>query len=328
MMRSKLHRIIRFVFTLICGFCSSVLFSQVKVEAKLDSASILIGQQTKLDLIVQYRLDDVRVKIVKFPEVADTIRKEIDVVNHSKVDSVFDSNDIYALTLRKSYYITSFDSGYWAIPPFKFVVNNDTNGVFTEPLLLQVQTVAVDTTQNIKNIKPILVTQYSFIDWIKDNMIYVYIIVGTVLLVIIVVYLSRKYNKMKMVVKEVVKQPEIPAHIIALKKLNEIKSQSVWQQGKTKHYYSLVSETIREYIENRYRIPALEQTTEEIIYGFRNVALDEQSMSKLKQILKISDLVKFAKENPLPAENEQTLINAFDFVEDTKVDDDQKETGK
>lgn len=327
-MRSKLHRIIRFVFTLICGFCSSVLFSQVKVEAKLDSASILIGQQTKLDLIVQYRLDDVRVKIVKFPEVADTIRKEIDVVNHSKVDSVFDSNDIYALTLRKSYYITSFDSGYWAIPPFKFVVNNDTNGVFTEPLLLQVQTVAVDTTQNIKNIKPILVTQYSFIDWIKDNMIYVYIIVGTVLLVIIVVYLSRKYNKMKMVVKEVVKQPEIPAHIIALKKLNEIKSQSVWQQGKTKHYYSLVSETIREYIENRYRIPALEQTTEEIIYGFRNVALDEQSMSKLKQILKISDLVKFAKENPLPAENEQTLINAFDFVEDTKVDDDQKETGK
>ena len=74
---------------------------------------------------------------------------------------------------------------------------------------------------------------------------------------------------------------------------------------------------INEFIENRFKIQALEQTTDEILYGFRNVSIDEDSRLKLKQLLILSDLVKFAKEQPLPNENELSLSNAYDFVKGT-----------
>lgn len=288
----------------------------VKVSANIDSSSILIGQQTKLNLKVTFRVDNGKETKITFPEIVDTIRKEIEVVSQSKIDSVFDKNDIYSLTLSQSYSITSFDSGYWAIPPLKFMVNGDTNGLFTEPLLLQVTSVAVDTTLAIKDIKPPFTVDYGFLDWIKDNMYVVYIVLITIALVLLIVFLVKKFNKPKPLV--VVEAPKIPAHIIALEKLEEVKSKNLWQEGKLKLYYSSVTDVIREYVENRFKIQALEQTTEEILYGFRNVAIDEESKSKLKQLLLLADLVKFAKENPLPHENEISLTNAFDFVNGTK----------
>lgn len=300
---------------------------EIKVQSKLDTSSIIIGQQTKLDLIVNYRVDNGKNIRVQFPEFNDTIRKEIEILSQSKIDSVFNKNDIYDLTLKRSYLITSFDSGYWAIPPFRFNVNEDTNGLYTEPLLLQVQSVAVDTTQAIKDIKPVFITEYSFLDWIKDNMIFVYIILAIIVVVILVIYFSRRWSRRKPVVVEIEK-PKIPAHIIALDKLEKLRAESLWQNGKVKQYYSLLTDVVREYIENRYDIQALEQTTDEIIYGFRNVAVDDESMRKLKQLLKLSDLVKFAKENPLPNENEQSLTNAFDFVNGTKKEEELKSEDK
>lgn len=306
------------ILSLIAMICVSFYANaqDVKVSANIDSSSILIGQQTKLNLKVTFRVDNGKETKITFPEIVDTIRKEIEVVSQSKIDSVFDKNDIYSLTLSQSYSITSFDSGYWAIPPLKFMVNGDTNGLFTEPLLLQVTSVAVDTTLAIKDIKPPFTVDYGFLDWIKDNMYVVYIVLITIAVVLLIVFLVKKFNKPKPVV--VVEAPKIPAHIIALEKLEEVKSKNLWQEGKLKLYYSSVTDVIREYVENRFKIQALEQTTEEILYGFRNVAIDEESKSKLKQLLLLADLVKFAKENPLPHENEISLTNAFDFVNGTK----------
>ncbi len=291
----------------------------VKVKAEIDSSSIVIGEQTKLKLTANYRVDNGKNIKVKFPELVDTIRKEIEIADQSKMDSVFDKNDIYNLTLSRTYLITSFDSGYWAIPPFKFIVNDDTAGAFTEPLLLQVTSVAVDTTQAIKDIKPPFEISYTLWDWIKDNMYIVYIVLATIVLVILVIYLARKFSKRAPVV--FVEKPKIPPHIIALEKLEKIKTQNLWQEGKIKLYYSSVTDTVREYIEERFKIQALEQTTAEIIYGFRNTAIDEESFSKLKELLKLSDLVKFAKETPMANENEKSLQYAFDFINGTKQEE-------
>jgi len=309
-----------FIFSILAiVFSFHAVAQDVKVKAEIDTNVILIGQQAKLKLTVAYRVDGGKNMKVKFPELTDTIRKEIEIAEQSKIDSVFDKNDIYSLTLTQSYLITSFDSGYWAIPPFKFIVNNDTTGVYTDPLLLQVTAVSVDTTQAIKDIKPPFETDYTLWDWLKDNMYIVYIVLATVALVILVIYFSRKFAKKKPLV--VIEKPKIPPHIIALEKLEKIKTQNLWQQGKLKLYYSSVTDTVREYIEERYKIQALEQTTAEILYGFRNIAVDDESLSKLKHLLKLSDLVKFAKENPLPTENEQSLQYAFDFINGTKQED-------
>jgi len=292
---------------------------QIKATAKLDSNEIQIGQQVKLELSIQYRVDNGKRIQVLWPEITDTIRKEVEVVSQSKIDTIIDKNDPYLFTQTQTLSITSFDSGYWAIPPFKFLAG-DTNGIFTDPLLLQVSTMAVDTTQAIKDIKEPYEQSYNWMDWIKDNMLVVWVILGAILVIIILLMIFKYTRKVKPIMVEV-EIPKIPAHIIAFEKLDQLKTENLWQDGKLKLYHSQLTDIIREYIENRYKIQAMEQTTEEILFGFRNVAIDEESKAKLKQVLILADLVKFAKEQPLPTENDLSMSNSYGFIDGTKKDE-------
>jgi len=307
------------ILLLIIAFFQSSYAQDIQAQAQLDTSSIKIGEQAKLKLSVKYRLDNGKYIRVHFPEITDTIRKEIEVVQQSKIDTIIDKNNPYTFTLNRTVYLTSFDSGYWAIPPFQFRINDDTNGVFTSALLLQVGTIDVDTTQAIKDIKAPFDQSYNFIDWIKDNMNVVYAILITIVLVILIVYLSKKLKNTAPELK--IELPPIPAHIIAFEKLDKLKEQKLWQEGKLKLYHSALTDILREYIENRFKIQALEQTTDEILFGFRNVSVDEESKAKLKSTLLLADLVKFAKEQPLANENELSMSNVYDFINGTKKEE-------
>jgi hypothetical protein len=317
-MRSPVLYKIMFVL-LFCYCCTSPLAAQhIKVRAELDSSSILIGQQTKLTLSIQYKVDtDDRIKI-QWPVIGDTLRKEVEVVNQSKIDTVIpDRNDPFTFLQTKTIYITSFDSGYWAVAPFKFIVNGDTAGIYTDALLLNVSTIEVDTTQAIKDIKNPYGIDYSWIDWIKDHKLLIGgVLLGIAVLSLIIWLVIRSGKKPPFVVEE--KVIKIPPHIVAFEKLEKLKDDKLWQEGKLKQYHIALTDIIREYIENRFKIPALEQTTEEILSGFKTVAIDTESKEKLRQMLLLGDLVKFAKEQPLPAENEMSMTNAYDFINGTK----------
>jgi len=313
----KLIKTTVLLFALLCfSFSSSA--QEIKATATLDSNVIKIGQQVKLKLSIQYKTDNGKHIKIQWPEITDTLRKELEVVGQSKLDTLIpDKNNPVQIIQSKTLYITSFDSGYWAIPQIKFMVNDDTNGIFTEPLLLHVGGMAVDTTIAIKDIKPPYDQSYSFLDWLKDNMYVVWGTIVAILLTLLIIYLVRRFRKVK---PEVImaETPKIPAHVIAYEKLEKLKNEKLWQEGKLKLYYSSLTDIVREYIENRFKIQAMEQTTDEILYGFRNVAIDEESKTKLKQVLILSDLVKFAKEQPTPTENEMCLGNSYDFVNGTK----------
>lgn len=316
------RRFIFYLFLLLITSACRISAQEIKVSASIDSNSIVIGQQTRLRLKLQFN-DPKKVKVI-FPEVQDTIRKEVEVIAQSKVDTLTSDKSPFKFTLYQDLLITSFDSGYWAIPPFKFNVHlNDTNSLYTEPLLLQVSTVAVDTTQAIKEIKAPYQVDYTWIDWLKDNMYVVYGGLILIVLIVIIILLIRYLRKVPPKVI-VVEAPKIPAHIIALEKIEKLKSEKLWQEGKLKLYHSKLTGILREYIENRFKIPAMEQTTDEILFGFRNVAIDNESIGKLKQVLLLADLVKFAKEHPLPNENELSMSNAVDFINGTKKEEEIK----
>jgi len=110
----------------------------------------------------------------------------------------------------------------------------------------------------------------------------------------------------------------IPAHITALAALQKLKEEAIWKEGFYKEFYSILSEILREYLEKRYGLFALELTTDEIIVTLKSVSIDSDSKSRLKQVLFLSDMVKFAKEIPIAPENEQSINNAILFVESTK----------
>jgi hypothetical protein len=138
----------------------------------------------------------------------------------------------------------------------------------------------------------------------------------------IVWYIVRTVRKFKSRKKgEVVKvvNPD-PAHIIALRELEKLKEEKLWQNGEIKLYYTRLSEIIRQYLENRYGIQSLELTTPETLSllkktGFR----DDELYTKLKMVLTSADLVKFAKYKPEPAENELNYENSWDFVSLTRM---------
>lgn len=301
---------------------TSYLFSQnITVTAALDTNSILIGQQTRLTLRVDYKTDQGEAKI-DFPKIADTIIKEIEVVSKSKVEQFIpDSSDLSHMAQIQTLILTSFDSGYYAVPPFKFILNGDSSkAVETEPILFTVNSVPVDTTIAIKDIKPPMDVPFSW----KELLPYIYGglagLAALAGLIYLIMYLVKK-NKKKPI--PVVTAPKIPAHVIAIEQLKKLREEKLWQNGKLKEYHSGLSDIIRQYIEKRFFINAMEQVSDEIMYAFRTIDLSDELRSKLRQILFLSDLVKFAKEQPLPNENEASWVNAYEFVMATKKEDKQ-----
>lgn len=288
---------------------------QYKVEAKADTSSILIGEQVKVIIKIDYRRDLGSINVV-FPTMYDTINKFVEVVNKSKIDTIVpDKSNPYQVIQQQTITLTSFDSGYYQIPSFKFIINNDT--VETEPFLLQVNTLPVDTTKGIFDIKQPISEPFSLLDWLKENWWWMTAILVLIIgIVVLIRYLKNRKPK-EVIVEEI---PVTPYHIVALEKLEKLNQEKLWQSGKVKLYHSQISEILREYIENRYQVNALEETTAEIIHGLRLQQISPEMMNKLTQTLTLADLVKFAKEQPLHQENEQSIISAVAFINTTKID--------
>lgn len=290
--------------------------SQVEVHAVLDSSKIRIGEHTKLDLYLNYDASTQKNLDVLWPLIEDTIKKEIEVLNVSKIDTTIpDKNKPNMIQQHIQLTITSFDSGAYFIPPFKFILNKDTsNPLLTEPLHLIVNTVAVDTSlAKIKDIKAPFDEPF---DW-RWYLPYVYIGLAILVAIILLIFIIKKLTKKKPGVVIIETTPSIPAHITALETLERIKQEAVWKDSRVKEYYSSIADTIRLYIEERFKIKALELTSDEILHIFKSQVVDSESKAKLHQILILADFVKFAKQIPIEAEHTLTLNNAFDFVKGT-----------
>ena len=116
----------------------------------------------------------------------------------------------------------------------------------------------------------------------------------------------------------VIRKQHLPAWQQALESLDRIESLKLWQTGRYKEYYTGITDVLRIYLENQFQIPAMEMISAEIIESLeRDPSLNAQK-EKVMQVLNLADLVKFAKEQPLPAENQLSLDNTREFVNSTK----------
>jgi hypothetical protein len=294
---------------------TSVANAQVnKPTVKLEKDQLLIGQQTKLELNVSYRVDQGQAVNIQWPAITDTLTGHIEVVHDSGVDTILPDKErdpmLFAQT--RTLTLTSWDSGYWAIPPFRLVIDGDTQE--TEALLITVNTVEVDTAAAPKDIKEIYEVSYSWVEWLQDNWPWVAggaaVVAG---LTVLVMRLLRRKPKPK----ELPKEPEKPLHVRTLLALEELDKKQLWQQGLTKEYHSGVTDILRGYIEERFGVPALERTTDELLAALRMSSMNTGQREQLANLLRLADMVKFAKWTPLPTENEQLLAGAIKLVQQT-----------
>lgn len=315
-MKFRIKILITFLSILLCA--EIIQAQQIKATARLDSTNILIGDQIKLFLEIDYPEN----VAVEFPNVPDTLSEFIEVLAKSKIDTIDLENSALLKQIR-SYTITSFDSGSYRIAPqwFKINVNGIADSVPTNGVTLNVFTMQIDTTRGLTDIK----MPYAAPLTLKEVTPYILGIILLGAIIFLVLYSVKRKKKNKPFFSLPVK-PKEPPHIIALRELDRIKNEKIWQKEKTKQYYSEVTDVLRNYIEERFEIRAMEQTTDEILdsFRYRKDLLSEKSFTNLSQILSLADLVKFAKYKPLPDDDNLTLVNSYFFVNDTKKEEPKK----
>ena len=294
-----------------------------QASAKLDTNRLLIGDQTNLSMSFKFPAKTQ----VQWPLIKDTILGYLQVLNRSKIDTTV-SKDKKWVTLHQTLRITSFDSGMYTIPPIRFYFRGlpDTTLHFsqTESLILNVHTIKVDTTQAIKPIKGPMKVPITF----RELLPWIILTILLALIVWFVIYYLKKRKKGEPIFQlkpRIILKP----HEIALAELEKLRVKKLWQNGKVKEYHTEVTDIIRRYLEERFRIMALESTTSEILADLSgHPDIPAGSIEKLLQILTLADLVKFAKTQPLPAENEQNLQYAIDFVNSTMKKNEEQTADK
>jgi len=291
-------------------FVGDKVFAQrTLIDVKIDSAAILIGEQTVLHLTVTTDKD----KNVQVVIPGDTLMRGVEVVNFSKPDSSIIENN--RLLIKQDILITSFDSALYLLPPLKVIDGTDT--VYSNQVALKVSTIPVDVDNpeeffDIKEIwKPPFVLA-DYYPWIFGVMIALF-------LICVIGYVIQRMRNQKPVIPFKREAPKLPPHEQAIMELNQIKQQKLWQQGRSKEYYTSITETLRRYIADRFGINAMEMTSGEILDIIKSESEADSVYDNLKQILQLSDFVKFAKWNPLPDENDLSMMNAYLFVNQTKL---------
>ena len=109
--------------------------------------------------------------------------------------------------------------------------------------------------------------------------------------------------------------PPVPAHVRA----KEMLEQALALMAHPKPFCTLVSDTIRTYLEERFDFHAPERTTEEFLHELRGTdLLAPEQKESLGKFLESCDLVKFAKYEPGELELRGLHGSALGLVEETE----------
>jgi hypothetical protein len=320
-----------FVLLVVALLGASVLVPQAKADvakAEVDTAWVMVGMPRMLHLeitvapgsqvqwpaslrqdgFLAYDYED-RNKQYKLEFGPDT---------QFKIDSVSTGNTV---TYSQDLQFFAFDSAGMVIPPFKFVVNGK-DTVATQMLALKCDhpfEPIPEDVQATQDLKPVMIPPFVLWDYIWW---FFWLQVATTITVIsILVYLHyRKHRKEKVVADQPVAPKKLlPAHVTALQALQALAEKKLWQAGQSKLFYTELTDILRRYIEERYKVSAMECTTDQILEELLELTMSQKSSySNLKEVLQLADLVKFAKYEPLPDENQMAFMNSRLFVEQTK----------
>jgi len=287
---------------------ASVQAQEVIPSVSVDSTSKFIGQPVNVKL----QLSQPRGVNVEWNSI-DSL-ENLELLGVSKVDTVPTTNPNLLLRAQ-TITITNYDSGNVYLRPLKFSYKlpgkDETITVQTDSILLHFSLVAVDTTKEIRDIRPIAEVPY---DWTL-----ILIVAGIIIVIAVASYFIYKYYKKKNANKPAYIEPEIklPAHVIAFEKLDQLISDKVWQNGDVKLYHTLLTDIAREYIFNRFGVNALELTSDEILsHGFVNL-FPPIIKEKLAYSLLLADMVKFAKAQPIASDHELAMTSIREFVLNT-----------
>jgi hypothetical protein len=291
---------------------SCVAGQEVKVTAAFDTSRIYIGDQIKFSVTIDQPAD-LRLTL---PSFKDTLCKNIEILSGPVVDT--SAKQSGRIKIIEKYLISSFDSGFYQLPPVFAEIKNE-NGLkryfsdYSQLEVMRVKIAPADTTAKIYDI----IRPYRAPVTLGEVLPWVLIVAILGVLIWFILRYVRRLKKSKKGIEPIV-IPD-PAHEIAFRELEKLREQKLWEKGEIKNYYTKLTEILRQYLENRYRVFSLELTTYETLDALLKTGFKKnENYNKLKNVLTGADLVKFAKHNPEPSENEMHFQSSWDFVDATR----------
>jgi hypothetical protein len=219
---------------------------------------------------------------------------------------------------RFDYNISVYDTGKYTIPPFPVAyfpvdTSNKYKIIMAPAVEITVRSVlSGEDAPKLLDVKKPLVIPFDYWFWI-------WVSLGIILLSAAVYwgyYLYKKKKEQGYLFSP--PPPRRPAHEIAFDDLNQLFASDLLESGLYKKFFSDLSQIFRTYLENRYFINALEETSDEILRDMKNKIAQEKLINNLRQVLTLSDLVKFAKYKPMEEEIGRAKSETMDFIIQTK----------
>lgn len=329
---------------LIYLFCCFPLFAFAQnngnrvnvVSSKLTKDTISIGDQIEWSTIFNVHKNS-KLAILPYVEVlkaanaavsmdttagARPVEAKIEVIKDFVIDTISTKDAIDRLEVKVI--LTSFDSGSYKLPMPLIIIagsptlsNSGNPNVAMDTLkfntpVLNVTTMQIDTSKfQVYDIKGQIKYPLTF----GEVFPWILLVIAFVAIVYIVLrYIKYRRENKDFFGNTIIKEPP---HIIALRELEKIRNQKLWQSGKQKQYYTGITDTLREYIEKRYSVSAMEKTSSEILSELTDKKIEKRVYDELDDLFKLSDLVKFAKYIPIEAENEEAIPKAVTFINST-----------
>ena len=292
---------------------SSVLeaSAQVSVEAVIDSIQIFVGQQAHVTLTATAK----EKAKVEFPQFKPTeqITPGVEVLDRQELEQKEQDNGFVSRSMV--YTMTSFDDTLYYLPPM--TVKIDGKPYKSKSLALKVLTIEVDTlhAEQFFGPKDVQDNPFQWSDWSLPFWLSVLMLV----LLGIAYYLYLRLRDNKPIISHIRIVKRLLPHQKAMKEIEQIKADKMVSSENSKEYYTKLTDTLRKYIEERYGFFAMEMTSSEIIERLM-ASQDQKALDELRQLFTTADLVKFAKYSTLINENDANLVNAIDFINQTKLE--------
>ena len=298
----------RILLLIVLVSTAALAMAQVGVEAKIDSIQMFIGQQVHVTVTATAPAN----ATVVFPtfKPREQIVQGVEVLANSEEQKETVDN---GQRLSRVYTLTSFDGNLYYLPPFRVKV--DGKEYQSKSLALKVMEVEVDTTKMNQFFGPKEVQDNPFL-W-SDWALVFWMSILLLMLLGAASYLYVRLRDNKPLIKSFKLVKRLLPHQKAMKEIEQIKADKMVSSENQKEYYTKLTDTLRRYIEERYKFSAMEMTSAEIIERLTQDG-DQKSLDELRQLFTTADLVKFAKYSTLINENDMNLVNAIEFINQTK----------
>lgn len=297
----------RLLLSIVCVMLTTLAaLAQVSVEARIDSSKILVGSQTNLTVTVKNAPSGASINFPSYKDEGE-MTPGIEVVR-TKNDTTDDG-------VRRIYVLTAWDEGKYNVPKLDVKVNG--KDFSTNEIPLEVNTIKVDTAHadSIRPMHEIADLPYSWEEW--SPLFWLSIIV--LVLLVVIYYLYSRLRAGKPIIARMKFIRRLLPHEKALQQIEKIKSEHLNESTDQKEYYTELTDTLRQYLEDRFGIKAKEMTSSEIIYRLEREKEENKAMvDELREVFETADLVKFAKYSVQNNVNDAYLSSVVQFIDSTK----------